>query len=793
MEVSQIQGLDTHAVIGGGKAQAFEISQSAEFFTVLSDTLYRDKKRAVIREVICNAWDAHIVTNQQDRYVEVSLTETELVIQDFGSGIPHEKIGPIYCRYGASTKVADENQTGGFGLGSKAPFAYSDHFSVTSCHASVRSVYAISRGGAETDGKPDFRRMVNVPTDESGVTVSIPLRSGSDKSDFEKIIRAVAYQGGMKVRLNGQDLEHVDYTEMRKLGFGVICHSSLTEGHIYVLYGTVLYPLSTTDHDLLTMKGKLDGLIYGLSAHTSIVLVAPANSVGVTPSRESLSYTDRTKENLLKLGNRAFNMIRSEMRGAAKKLLIERLNNQEVPNIKWWHMPSFDNDQVSTPSQIDSAKDIATHFVHSRVSANVNNRRKVIALNYSKRFQDLRRKLRRAAYTKTTYYNHQNLVDYFRHESRLHLRLASKLGLASQMYATNFRIGSSSNSGKLSFTRIDHTFSANGSKQPKIFVAFSQRDAIDGIKKYAKNISCTWTWETAIVITLRRGQHAKLGEITALAEKYEIEVVPLSITKPKKVVIDKDEALFVDFAKADSRIARSMASLASPKYFIAMKGRNAEIPSSLYCAKTRVSDKYEKIALVSNAKDRLGVIKAGAVPLLSQMITDLKKVKRDVLVLAYGKYNNLVCPYSYNDDGEAAFIHNVASKNINIAAKFSEIKLKDRIEPWVETMVAVVAAINNRHNNVLLSDKEKEELDGFVSPLREAAEVKFGSQYRMDYAERIRKMTYLKPLRNSHFDVETIEGEKLFFDLIAFLRRRFERANSKSTISDIAETTKEAA
>ena len=58
MEVSQLQDYDTHVVIGGAKAHAFSVAQTAEFFTVLSDTLYRDKKRAVVREVLCNAWNA---------------------------------------------------------------------------------------------------------------------------------------------------------------------------------------------------------------------------------------------------------------------------------------------------------------------------------------------------------------------------------------------------------------------------------------------------------------------------------------------------------------------------------------------------------------------------------------------------------------------------------------------------------------------------------------------------------------------------------------------------------------
>ncbi|NKX37731.1 hypothetical protein HGG70_07340, partial [Rhodobacteraceae bacterium R_SAG4] len=66
MEVTHINHKDTHAVIGGQAAEAFSISQNAEFFEVLSSTLYSNKKLAVVREVLCNAWDAHLMVERPD-------------------------------------------------------------------------------------------------------------------------------------------------------------------------------------------------------------------------------------------------------------------------------------------------------------------------------------------------------------------------------------------------------------------------------------------------------------------------------------------------------------------------------------------------------------------------------------------------------------------------------------------------------------------------------------------------------------------------------------------------------
>ena len=140
MQVSHMDELDSHAVIGGGKAKAFFMSDSPEFFTILSSTLYRDKKLAVVREIICNADDAHKMGAGTTRPIEITLTDEELVVRDFGPGIHDDKMHGTYCGYGVSDKVKNLKVTGGFGLGCKAPFAVSDHFTVTSCHEGWRSV-----------------------------------------------------------------------------------------------------------------------------------------------------------------------------------------------------------------------------------------------------------------------------------------------------------------------------------------------------------------------------------------------------------------------------------------------------------------------------------------------------------------------------------------------------------------------------------------------------------------------------------------------------------------------------
>src|SRR5690606_14046504 len=165
----------THAVIGGKKAINFGISDDPAFFQILSSALYKDPMLAMVRETICNAWDAHIENECTDRPIQITLDDDYLIIKDFGKGIPDNLIGPIYAIYGASTKKNDGRQTGGFGLGCKSPFAYTDHFEVTSCHGGMKTIYNISKSSAGVQGKPTIIPIASFPSNETGIQVKIPL------------------------------------------------------------------------------------------------------------------------------------------------------------------------------------------------------------------------------------------------------------------------------------------------------------------------------------------------------------------------------------------------------------------------------------------------------------------------------------------------------------------------------------------------------------------------------------------------------------------------------------------
>ena len=115
------------------KEQFFSIQDQGMIFDILRNKMYSNPILAICREISCNARDAHRECNIADVPIQIYLPnnlEPFYKIKDFGPGISPDRISNIFIKYTASTKREDNIQTGGFGLGAKTPFAYSDTFTI---------------------------------------------------------------------------------------------------------------------------------------------------------------------------------------------------------------------------------------------------------------------------------------------------------------------------------------------------------------------------------------------------------------------------------------------------------------------------------------------------------------------------------------------------------------------------------------------------------------------------------------------------------------------------------------
>lgn len=311
MELSKVKTYDND-VESNLDGDQYKIEADAEFFNHLSKRIYTDSQLAIVRELMCNAWDAQVEGgNAQDPIIVhcPNVLEPVLKVIDTGIGMDLQTLKDIYSTYGKSTKRHNMDTTGGLGVGSKTPFAYTDSFTVYSVKDGMKHTMV----NYKEKGIPKIKEIFSVPTDEpNGVAVHVPIRV-DDFSVFKTRIEAMAtvFHGNVKVT----GIKNYDFQEnniyknesLRKVFkvddyivdpnlFTVESYrvSRFTSSKLLVLMGNVPYQL---DLNKLDLDGNLRRLINDDIAqeyNRVVCFEVPVGSLDFSMSREHLEYSDRT-------------------------------------------------------------------------------------------------------------------------------------------------------------------------------------------------------------------------------------------------------------------------------------------------------------------------------------------------------------------------------------------------------------------------------------------------------------------------------------------------------------------
>lgn len=269
------------------------IKATPKIFSFFADQTYANKPKAICRELVANAWDSHVMAGNTDP-VEVwlpTLVDPVFKVRDFGLGMSHEFMMNDFMRYtDGSTKDQSNIAIGGFGIGSKSPFAYVDQFTIRSIFDGVKSVYSVFK---DEDGIPSIALLNQGSTDDpNGVEVSFPVQPEDFDNFRVAAFEALKYFDPLPtVRNCGQHkFEPPEYVAKGKM-WGMRKES----GALQVVMGGIMYPV---DPNALSHKFNDETarkmLNYGLD------IKVPIGSCSVALSREALSYDDRTVEGLTK-------------------------------------------------------------------------------------------------------------------------------------------------------------------------------------------------------------------------------------------------------------------------------------------------------------------------------------------------------------------------------------------------------------------------------------------------------------------------------------------------------------
>lgn len=284
-KLAELEGFDT-------KPKQFQIKQNARAFEILSSNIYSDKVLAVVRELSCNAYDAHVAAGKADVPFEVHMPnsfEPWFSVTDYGIGLSDDKIMNLYTTYFDSTKNEDNDMIGGLGLGSKSPFAYTDQFTVTSRYNGEKRTYTAY---VDESGAPSITCVLEETTTEpNGLTVQMSVQP-RDFSEFHTKAISVYHRFVTQPTITGQkvNLAQVRYTATGP-NYKLREHNSdYHGGHvgIWVVQGQVAYPLEA---DKL---GDLSYEVRNFVNYVALDLIVPIGTVGITASRERLNYDRQT-------------------------------------------------------------------------------------------------------------------------------------------------------------------------------------------------------------------------------------------------------------------------------------------------------------------------------------------------------------------------------------------------------------------------------------------------------------------------------------------------------------------
>ena len=273
---------------GIGQSNRATIRTSAKIFNALSSQIYSNPYVAIWRELVANGVDAQKITGETRRPVVTlpSALDPIAKVRDWGTGMGHDFMMNQFMAFGdATTKESSDDMIGGFGIGSKAPLAYTEQYSITNFRDGVKRIYSVYK---DSEGCPCIAYLSETPTDEpNGVEVSFPVRQDDIPKFNDVAIQTMQYFDPLPELANTQlKLEPVEY-QSRGDTWGI----DLSRKSSQVIIGGVAYPLdlskmSYSQRDKYPMLHQFGSL--GLDIFMPI---ADAGQF-IALSREHVSHSD---------------------------------------------------------------------------------------------------------------------------------------------------------------------------------------------------------------------------------------------------------------------------------------------------------------------------------------------------------------------------------------------------------------------------------------------------------------------------------------------------------------------
>lgn len=310
----------------------YQIGDPRVICKILSDSLYSNKIGSIIRELSANAIDAHKDNGKENVPFDVHLPghcnglfngsdRKYFSIRDYGKGLTEVEMISIYTIYGGSTKRTTNDFIGGFGIGSKSPFAYSNQFEVVSYNNGKKQHYICY---INNEAYPCITKVEDVETNEpSGLEVIVNIANEDDcnQFNFEAIKQYSYYDVRPNCNIELPDLvpyiktkDYCIYTKTQNEKAIDDCFRKYTKtsyffysdsfinfhnytSKVFVKMNNYIYSIPDDIMKKMMEIQDLRGILYsGL-----LILNADIASCDINASREDIAVTDKSIDTIVRL------------------------------------------------------------------------------------------------------------------------------------------------------------------------------------------------------------------------------------------------------------------------------------------------------------------------------------------------------------------------------------------------------------------------------------------------------------------------------------------------------------
>lgn len=281
-------------VISGPTLGTLQLGISQDNFRLAMEILmdlYTRPIDSIMRELCSNAVDAMRQAGNGHLPIEVTLPlhlSPNLVVKDYGLGMSADFITTTYSNLLSSTKRDDNDEIGGYGIGSKSPLGYTDSYTLSTRHAGTELHVHVTRDNG-------FVLLGSNRTDEpSGTTITVPVKSNDCKA-FADAVSWLRYMSPPPL-VNGKPIPQEEVLlegpgaapEGRGDRWFIAKDTTPYKRDMQVLLGPIPYNLDTRSLGQLTPRQIC------MANAKYFRLKLPIGSISVTPSRETIRYDEHT-------------------------------------------------------------------------------------------------------------------------------------------------------------------------------------------------------------------------------------------------------------------------------------------------------------------------------------------------------------------------------------------------------------------------------------------------------------------------------------------------------------------